>query len=118
MDGFFDHQRGKGRIYKYDITGGRYQEADYYATGSGGKDARSSLKKSFHHEGLSRDAAIDSAIEALMDAADEDRGTGGFDLARRIYPTRKLITAKGVEKVGDEEILASRERVLARLKAS
>jgi proteasome beta subunit len=114
----FDHQREKGRIYKYDITGGRYHEADYYATGSGGKDARSSLKKTFHDEGLSRGAAIDAAIEALMDAADEDRGTGGFDLARRIYPTCKLITAKGVEDVGDEEILASRERVLARGTAS
>jgi proteasome beta subunit len=113
----FDHKLNRGRIYKYDITGGRYKETDYYATGSGGKDARSSLKKTFHHEDLSRDAALDSAIEALMDAADEDRGTGGFDMARQIYPTVQLLTAKGVEAVADEEILAARERVLARWKA-
>jgi proteasome beta subunit len=113
----YDHQTEHGRIYKYDITGGRYHETDYYATGSGGKDARSSLKKTFHHEGLSRSAAIDSAIEALMDAADEDRGTGGFDMTRAIYPSCKLITAKGIEDVGDEELLACRERVLARWKA-
>jgi proteasome beta subunit len=113
----FDHQTNRGRIYKYDITGGRYRETDYYATGSGGKDARSSLKKTFHQEGLSRTAAIDAAIEALMDAADEDRGTGGFDMTRGIYPSLILITAKGVEAGGEEEILAARERVLARWQA-
>jgi proteasome beta subunit len=113
----YDHGTERGRIYKYDITGGRYHETDYYATGSGGKDARSSLKKTFHHEGRSRSAAIDAAIEALMDAADEDRGTGGFDMNRGIYPSCKLITAKGIEDVGEEEILASRERILAQWKA-
>ena len=110
----YDPRTESGRIYKFDITGGRYQEADYYATGSGGKDARSSLKQTFHKEGLSRSEAIDAAIEALVDAADEDRATGGFDMARHIYPTCKLITAKGVDEIGAEELLASRERVLAR----
>lgn len=110
----FDEAKGRGRIYKFDLTGGRYGEADYYATGSGGKDARSSLKKSFKHSGMTRQAALDSAIEALMDAADEDRATGGFDLAREIYPTCRVMTDDGVEEVGDEEILAAREHVIAR----
>jgi len=35
----FDETRREGRIFKYDITGGRYEEDDYHATGSGGKDA-------------------------------------------------------------------------------
>ncbi|MCS5627409.1 MAG: proteasome subunit beta, partial [Planctomycetes bacterium] len=94
----YDHQKGRGRIYKFDITGGRYAEADYYATGSGGKDARSSLKKSFRETNFDRESAIRSAVGALIDAADEDRGTGGFDIGRSIYPTCKLVTASGPEE--------------------
>ena len=45
----FDADKGRGRIYKFDITGGRFAEADYHATGSGGGEANSSLKKSFRH---------------------------------------------------------------------
>lgn len=113
----FDHEKGRGRIYKFDVTGGRYAETDYYGTGSGGKDARSSLKKSFR-DGLSSDDAIDAAVEALMDAADEDRGTGGIDLARKIYPTVKLITRAGVTDLSDEDIIRSYERVSQRRKAA
>ncbi len=109
----YDHDKQRGRIYKFDVTGGRYAEADYYATGSGGKDARSSLKKTFRH-GLSRPEVVGAAIEALTDAADEDRGTGGIDLARKIFPTVKLITKSGVEEVGDQEIQVAFERVLER----
>ena len=109
----YDPDKGRGRIYKFDVTGGRFAETDYYSTGSGGKDARSSLKKSFRASGLSREAAIEASMEALMDAADEDTATGGFDLAREIYPTCKVMTSAGVENVEAEELLAARERVLA-----
>jgi proteasome beta subunit len=109
----YDHEKGRGRIYKFDVTGGRYGETDYYATGSGGKDARSSLKKMFRHEGMNRAEAVDAAIEALIDAADEDRGTGGIDLARKIYPTVKLVTREGIESLEDAEVIASYERVMA-----
>jgi proteasome beta subunit len=113
----YDHGAGQGRIYKFDITGGRYHEADYYATGSGGKDARSSLKKTFRDR-LSRERAIEAAVEALVDAADEDRGTGGFDMTRHIYPTCKLVTAGGIEEVPDDQLLAARERVFSRREAA
>ncbi len=109
----FDADKGRGRIYKFDITGGRFAEADYHATGSGGGEANSSLKKSFRLDGFSRQAAIEAAIEALIDAADEDRATAGFDLARKIYPTCKLMTKSAVEEVSNEDLLAARERVLA-----
>jgi len=109
----FDHDKDRGRIYKFDVTGGRYSETDYYATGSGGKDARSSLKKTFR-DGLSRNDAIDAAIEALVDAADEDRGTGSIDVRRGIYPTVKLITRMGVEDLSENEIIQSHERVVQR----
>jgi len=114
----YDLKKDKGRIYKFDITGGRFAEMDYYATGSGGKDARSSLKKTFRSSGFARNAAIEAAVEALMDAADEDRGTGGFDTNRGIYPTCKLATRAGVEDVSEKEMLQSFERVSERLKAA
>ncbi len=41
----FDEKAGVGRLFKYDVTGGRYEETDYDAQGSGSKDARDSLKK-------------------------------------------------------------------------
>ena len=99
----YDEVRGEGRIFKYDVTGGRYEEDDYHATGSGGKDARSSLKKRFRPD-LSRTEAIKFAIEALFDAADEDVGTGGPDLMRGIYPTVASISAEGLAMVPEEEI--------------
>ena len=99
----FDEARGEGRIFKYDITGGRYEEDDYHATGSGGKDARSSLKKRFR-DNFPRDEAVKVAIEALFDAADEDVGTGGPDLMRGIFPTVVAITAEGTVEIAEEEI--------------
>jgi proteasome beta subunit len=99
----YDEGRDLGRIFKYDITGGRYEEDDYHATGSGGKDARSSLKKRYF-PGLTRDQAVKAAIEALFDAADEDVGTGGPDLMRGIFPTVAAITGEGLVELPEEEI--------------
>ena len=99
----YDEARGRGRIFKYDVTGGRYEEEDYHATGSGGKDARSSLKKRYR-EDLSRAEAVKIAIEALFDAADEDVGTGGPDLMRDIFPTVAAISADGLVEIEEDEI--------------
>jgi proteasome beta subunit len=108
----FDEARGEGRIFKYDVTGGRFEEDDYHATGSGGKDARSSLKKRYRH-GLTSSEAQKVAIEALFDAADEDVGTGGPDLMRGIYPTVVTITSAGMEEIGEEAIKALFEELIA-----
>ena len=101
----FDLKRGEGRIFKYDVAGGRYEETEYYAIGSGGKDARSSLKKLFR-PGVSEAEAIRTGLEALYDAADEDRGTGGPDFVRGIYPTVKLVGRAGAEDVPEERVAA------------
>ncbi len=101
----FDLKRSEGRIFKYDVAGGRYEETEYYAIGSGGKDARSSLKK-LYRAGLAEDDAIRTALEALYDAADEDRGTGGPDFVRGIFPTVKLVTAAGAQDVSEERVAA------------
>ena len=108
----FDDRRNQGRIFKYDVTGGRYEEDDYHATGSGGKDARSSLKKRYR-AGLSREDAIKVAIEALFDAADEDVGTGGPDLMRGIFPTVSAISSTGIAEVGEEEIRSLFEELIS-----
>ena len=99
----YDEARSEGRIFKYDVTGGRYEEDDYHATGSGGKDARSSLKKRYRPD-LGRPEAVKIAIEALFDAADEDVGTGGPDLMRGIYPTVAAISAEGMVEISEGEI--------------
>ncbi len=108
----FDDRRNQGRIFKYDVTGGRYEEDDYHATGSGGKDARSSLKKRYRAD-LSREDAITVAIEALFDAADEDVGTGGPDLMRGIFPTVSAISSEGIAEVGEEEIRSLFEELIS-----
>jgi proteasome beta subunit len=108
----FDDRRDQGRIFKYDVTGGRYEEDDYHATGSGGKDARSSLKKRYRAD-LSREDAIKVAIEALFDAADEDVGTGGPDLMRGIFPTVSAISSAGIAEVGEEEIRSLFEELIS-----
>jgi proteasome beta subunit len=114
----YDPDKGCGRIYKFDITGGRFREEDYYATGSGGKDARNTLKKRVPHTRLTRDEALRAALEALVDAADEDRATGGVDVARGIYPTTKLASASGIADVSDAELRAVYDAVIEARKAS
>jgi proteasome beta subunit len=99
----FDVRRGAGRIFTYDVTGGRYEETDFHATGSGGRDARTAIKMAFR-EGLSRDDAIEVAIQALYEAADEDSATGGPDVVRGIYPTVATITSGGFDRVEEDEV--------------
>ncbi len=99
----YDRRRRVGRVWKYEITGARFEEQEYDSVGSGSIFAKESLKKRWK-PGASREEALAMAVEALTDAADEDRATGGIDVVRGIYPTMKLCTAKGIEDVGDEEI--------------
>jgi proteasome beta subunit len=99
----FDLARGTGRIFTYDVTGGHYEETEHNATGSGGRDARTTIKLGYR-VGLSRDAAVELAIEALYEAADEDSATGGPDVVRGIYPLVATVTADGYQAVADTEV--------------
>src|SRR2546422_11767540 len=99
----FDERAGVGRLFKYDITGGRYEETDCGAQGSGSKDARDSLKKLWRRD-MYRDDALRVSLEALIDAADEDVGTGGPDLVRGIFPTVKTVTRSGFTDIGEDEV--------------
>ncbi|TAJ29832.1 MAG: proteasome subunit beta [Nitrospirae bacterium] len=99
----YDLKRAEGRIYKYDITGGRYEESDYHSIGSGGKDARNTMKEHFR-KNLSEEEALQIALRALYNAAEEDVGTGGPDLVRGIYPTAKLVGLAGITDVVESRI--------------
>lgn len=101
--GGYDAARGVGRIFSYDVTGGRYEEHDFYAVGSGSSFARGSLKKLFRR-GASADEAIDAALRALYDAADDDSATGGPDMARGIYPVVANVDSGGVHLLTDAEL--------------
>lgn len=107
----YDIRRSAGRIFRYDITGGRYEEEEFYATGSGGKDARNTLKKLYRKE-LPEDDAIKIAIEALLDASEEDLGTGGPDLIRGIFPLVKTVTPEGVLEVAESKVQQYCEAIL------
>jgi proteasome beta subunit len=108
----FDEKAAVGRLFKYDVTGGRYEETNYDAQGSGSKDARDSLKKLWRRD-LSREEGLRVALEALWDAADEDVGTGGPDLVRGIFPTVKTITREGFTEVSEEDIRHIYDVILA-----
>ncbi len=99
----YDPQRKTGRIFKYDVIGGLYEEEGYYATGSGGRDAGNSIKKRYRPD-MDEEQAIKIAVEALLDASEEDAATGGPDALRRIYPNLKTVTARGVQDVVDDHM--------------
>ena len=99
----YDLRRKAGRLWKYDITGGRYEETEFEATGSGGLYARESLKNSWRPD-LAANEAIAAAVTALTDAADQDRATGGVDLQRKIFPIINTATERQIESVSDDEV--------------
>ena len=99
----FDERVGRGRLFQFDGTGGRYEERDYAATGSGSLHATTVIKLR-HHDALDLDGAVDVVVEALFQAADEDSATGGPDPVRGIYPIVASITADGFERLDDQRV--------------
>jgi proteasome beta subunit len=106
----YDNRRDRGRVFSYDVTGGKYEEADFQTNGSGGVHARNWIKAVWQ-EGMSRDDTVDLALRALFAAADEDTATGGPDLIRRIYPAVAVIDATGYAEL-DDDTVASRSEAL------
>ena len=109
--GGYDERRSEGRIFYYDATGGRWEEEDFHATGSGGRPAKSSLKKRWR-PGLTRDEGIRVGVEALLDASQEDVATGGPDPTRGIFPTVVVVTSDGAQTIGDDEVRAAYEVIV------
>src|SRR6185503_11548001 len=72
--GGFDERKGSGALFRYDATGGRWEDEEFHATGSGGRGAKSTLKRGWS-DGLDQDGAVRLAVESLIDAAEEDVAT-------------------------------------------
>lgn len=107
----YDQRRETGRLWAYDVTGGRYEEHEYVATGSGSLHAGTVIKLG-HNPQIGRDEAINLACRALWEAADADSATGGPDALRGIYPVIATINAEGWQRVSDDD-LAERFRAIA-----
>ena len=101
----YDLRRAVGRLFAYDVTGGRYEEREYVATGSGSLHASTVIKVGFH-SAMSRDDAITLAARSLWEAADADSATGGPDALRGIYPIVATVSAAGWQPVADDELAA------------
>ena len=99
----YDVARSEGRIYSYDVTGGRYEQHSFHSVGSGSVFARGALKKTYR-DNLTEEETVRACIGALYDAADDDSATGGPDVTRRIFPVITIVTADGFRRVPDEEI--------------
>ncbi len=108
----FDHATGGGRIFSYDVTGGRYEETAFHSVGSGSLFARGSLKK-LYRDDLSETECVTAVVQALYDAADDDSATGGPDLTRRIFPVVQVITANGGRRLSDDEVATIADEVVA-----
>jgi len=101
-----------GRIFSFDVTGGRYPEQYHASIGSGSLFARGALKKLWRPN-MSRNEVIRVALEALYDAADDDSATGGPDVTRGIYPVVMTATAAGTNRVEEDELIALVRAILA-----
>ncbi len=107
----YDHRRRRGRVFSYDATGGKYEEADFQSNGSGGVHARNWIKAGWTEE-LSAEGATDLAIRSLFAAADEDAATGGPDLVRGIYPLVAIIDGDGFRMLDDATVAARAQELL------
>lgn len=99
----FDAKDGGGKVYSYDVVGGRYLEADFGSTGSGSRLAKAYLRTQYEPD-VDEDEALTLAVRALVSAAREDTATGGPDLDRGIYPNVVRIDSAGAVDIGDETI--------------
>jgi len=99
----YDTDRGRGRIFSYDVTGGRSEELGFASTGSGSVFARGALKKLYRKD-LTETQTVTAVIQALYDAADDDSATGGPDLTRRIFPIITVITEEGFRRLAESEV--------------
>jgi proteasome beta subunit len=108
----YDLEKRVGRIFSYDVTGGRYEEHSFHSVGSGSVFARGALKKKYREDATEADA-VRMSVDALYDAADDDSATGGPDLTRKIYPVVIGVTASGARRLTDAEVGVVAEEVVA-----
>ena len=112
----YDDRRDRGRVFSYDVTGGRYEELDFQAQGSGSVHARNWIKAGLARGHGARRRRSTLAIRSLFAAADEDVATGGPDLVRGIFPTVAVIDADGYRALTDDEVDGPQPALLCRVR--
>ena len=113
----FDTNAGVGRLFSYDVTGGRYEEHEHHTVGSGSVFARGALKKLWRPN-LSAAEAVAVAVESLYDAADDDSATGGPDTVRKLWPVVYTVDRSGAQQVPEAALAdAARNVIEARTSA-
>lgn len=99
----YDAKEETGRVYTYDVVGGRYEETEFGSTGSGSRLAKAYLRTAYRDD-MSGDEAMAIAVNALVAASSEDTATGGPDLKRGILPNVVRIDADGLVELNDDAI--------------
>ncbi len=107
----FDTREKIGRIFQYDVTGGRYEEKSFATTGSGSLHATTVIKLGFETE-LSSSDATELAANAIFEASEEDSATGGPDLIRDVFPTISLITQGGYSPLPHSDVSLIFNRII------
>ena len=82
----YDLAADQGRIFSYDVTGGRYEETAFHSVGSGSLFARGSLKK-LYREDLDENGCVTAVVQ--------------------------VITADGGRRLPDAEVAAIADAVIA-----
>ena len=108
----YDLDRGAGRIFSYDPTGGPSEEHRFYSIGSGSVFAGGALKK-LYTDDMPTSEAVLCCLQALYDAADDDSATAGPDMARRIFPVVTTVTGDGFRRLPEAEVAEAAQRVVA-----
>ncbi len=107
----FDTDRHVGRLFSFDVTGGRYEEFEHHSVGSGSVFARGALKKLWNPR-LDEASAVRVAVEALYDAADDDSATGGPDTVRALWPVVLVVDRTGARRVPERELEAAAHAII------
>ena len=107
----FDTVQRVGRLFSYDVTGGRYEEQEHHSVGSGAAFARGALKKLWKPN-LDEDRAVRVAVESLYDAADDDSATGGPDVVRQLWPVVYTANSAGARRIPERELALAAAQVI------
>lgn len=102
---------GEGHVFTFDVVGGRYEERDFGAAGSGSREARSYLRGAYRPDSELM-TAVDHGLQALVAAAGQDLATGGPDVRRGVYPTVATVTGEGFAELDEETVAAAAARAL------
>ena len=100
-----------GHVFTFDAVGGRYEEQEFGAAGSGSREARAYLRTVYRPDS-EQEQAIDHAMEALVAAAGQDLATGGPDIRRGIYPNVVTVTTAGLQEMDEATVAAAAQRAL------